>query len=98
MAEVITSTGEQIYSQFVDPLLEWILNVEVFIEGYASSAISVVAQLCSLITIDWTMARSLAKGFLIGSVVIFFMCYLDWHSKRRQHDIDVTNKVGVVHK
>ena len=54
----------------------------------------VTAYLLSLITIDKAVMASLTKGFILGTLVIFGMCYLDWQQKLRLHATDMKNKVS----
>lgn len=79
----------------IDKLLTSIVYGKMALSGYFASWLRFQKYLLSFIAIDYLMLISLSKGFLVGSFVIFGMCYLDAHGKQRLHATDVANKVSL---
>jgi hypothetical protein len=77
MADLLSSFASYIFTEYLDKLLEAIIKAELDFQNYMIQVLSALEYVSSMISIDWAMAYSLAKGFICGNLVIFAMCYLD---------------------
>ena len=68
-----------VYVEYVDKLLDTLANGFTKTGDLFDKMLELLTYAATFIVIDLDFVISLAKGFLLGNVVLFAMCYLDWH-------------------
>ena len=96
--KVIETSASFVYIYFIDKLIEAIATGFIKVKDTFFNFRGYFSDISCFFTfqLDIEFMKSLLKGFMLGNLVIFAMCYLDWHWKRRLHHIDVNNKVSKI--